>query len=173
MTSYIQHFAAGVVIAAVALKVAPDLERTHARPVLIVAGFALGGLFMIGVKRATLRIEESQRRAHGKPWGLTAAAAIDTAIDGAIIGAGFAFAEGSGAVLSVALGLELLFLTLSVGAAFRHEKGSRWTALAVTSGISLLLVVGAVAGMVLLRGASLDTLAAVLAFGGGGPPLSW
>ena len=165
VTSYIQHFAAGVVIAAVALKVAPDLERTHARPALVLGGFALGGLFMIGVKWATLRIEERQRRARGKPWGLTAAAAIDTGIDGAIIGAGFAFGEGSGAVLSVALGLELLFLTLSVGAAFRQERGSRWTALAVTSGISLLLLAGALGGMLLLRGESVDTLAAVLSFG--------
>jgi len=165
VTSYIQHFAAGVVIAAVALKVAPDLERTHARPALVLGGFALGGLFMIGVKWATLRIEERQRRTRGKPWGLTAAAAIDTAIDGAIIGAGFAFGEGSGAVLSVALGLELLFLTLSVGAAFRQEHGSRWTALAVTSGISLLLLAGALGGVLLLRGKSVDTLAAVLSFG--------
>ena len=32
VTSYIQHFAAGVVIAAVALKVAPDIEHTGAPP---------------------------------------------------------------------------------------------------------------------------------------------
>jgi len=165
VTSYIQHFAAGVVIAAVALKIAPDIEKTGARPVLVLGGFALGGLFMIGVKWATMRIEERQLRKRGKPWGLTAAAAIDTAIDGAIIGTGFAFGEGSGAVLSMALGLELLFLTLSVGASFRQEGGSRWTTLAVTSGISLLLLVGTLGGVVLLRGASIGTLAVVLSFG--------
>jgi ZIP family zinc transporter len=164
VTSYIQHFAAGVVIAAVALQVAPDLERTGARPALVLAGFALGGLFMIGVKWATLKFEES-RRLRGKPWGLTAAAAIDTAIDGAIIGTGFSLGEGSGVILSLALGLELLFLTLSVGASFRQEKGSRWMTVAATTGISLLLLGGALAGMLALRGASTDTLAAVLSFG--------
>jgi ZIP family zinc transporter len=164
VTSYIQHFAGGVVIAAVALKVAPDIEDTGARPVLVLGGFALGGLFMIGVKWATLRIEQRQRR-RGKPWGLTAAAAIDTAIDGVIIGTGFALGEGIGTVLSLALGLELFFLTLSVGSSFRQEHGSRWTTVGVTSGISLLLLAGALGGRALLEGASTTALAVMLSFG--------
>jgi len=165
VTSYIQHFAAGVVIAAVALKVAPDIERTGAPPLLVMGGFALGGVVMIGVKWLTMRIEARQQRTRGKPWGLTAAAAIDTAIDGVIIGAGFALGQGVGVILSLALGLELLFLTLSVGSSFRQEKGSRRTTVAVTSGISLLLVAGAAGGMALLRGASESTLAVMLSFG--------
>ncbi len=165
VTSYIQHFAAGVVIAAVALKVAPDSARAGAHPLLVLGGFTFGGMVMIGVKWVTLRIEEQQKKRKRAPWGLTAAAAIDTAIDGAIIGAGFTMGPGLGVVLSVALGLELLFLTLSVGASFRHEGGSRWVTFAVTSGISLLLLVGALTGMLLLRGASKSSLAACLSFG--------
>jgi ZIP family zinc transporter len=165
VTSYIQHFAAGVVIAAVALKVAPDMEHTGAPPLLVMGGFALGGVFMIGVKWVTLRVEERQRRTRGKPWGLTAAAAIDTAIDGVIVGTGFALREGVGVILSLALGLELLFLTLSVGSSFRQEKGSRLITVAVTSGISLLLLAGAAGGSALLRGASETTLAVMLSFG--------
>ena len=165
LTSNIQHFAAGLVIAAVALKVAPDAARAGAPPLLVLGGFAFGGLLMIGVKWATLRIEEQQQRRQRKPWGLTIAAGVDTLIDGAIIGAGFAMGKGLGVVLSLALGLELLFLTLSVGASFRENKGSRLTALAVTSGISLLLLVGALSGMVLLKGASTTVLAVVLSFG--------
>ena len=165
VTSYIQHFAAGVVIAAVALEVAPDIEHTGAPPLLVMGGFALGGLCMIGIKWVTLRIEEGRRRSRGKPWGLTAAAAVDTAIDGAIIGTGFALGEGTGVVLSLALGLELLFLTLSVGSSFRQQGSSRWMTVAATSAISLLLLVGAFGGEVLLRGASESTLAVMLSFG--------
>jgi ZIP family zinc transporter len=165
VTSYIQHFAAGVVIAAVALKVAPDSMRAGAPALLVLGAFTLGGLAMIGVKWMTLRIEEKQRHRKRKPWGLSAAAAVDTVIDGTIIGAGFTMGEGLGAVLSIALGLELLFLTLSVGASFREEGGSRLTTLAVTSGISLLLLIGALSGMLLLRGASSSVLAAILSFG--------
>jgi zinc transporter, ZIP family len=164
VTSYIQHFAAGVVIAAVALQLAPDIERSGARPLPVLGGFALGGIFMIGVKWATLGIEKRQR-VGGQRWGLMAAAAVDTAIDGTIIGTGFALGEGSGVVLSMALGLELLFLTLSVGSSFRQEGGSRWAAVAVTSGISLLLLAGALAGGWLLRGTPAGTLGVMLSFG--------
>jgi ZIP family zinc transporter len=165
LTSYIQHFAAGVVIAAVALKVAPDTVRMDAPTEWVLGGFAVGGLLMIGVKWLTLRIEQQQQRRKRKPWGLAVAAAIDTAIDGAIIGAGFARGEGLGAVLSLALGLELLFLTLSVGASFRGEGSARPLTFAVTLGISLLLPIGAFAGVRLLRGAKTATLACVLSFG--------
>src|SRR5688572_22451697 len=72
LTSYIQHFAAGVVIAAVALKVAPDTVRMGAPAEWVLGGFALGGLFMIGVKWLTLRIERQQERGGRKPWGLAA-----------------------------------------------------------------------------------------------------
>jgi ZIP family zinc transporter len=165
VTSYIQHFAAGVVIAAVALQVTPDIMRIGAAPRLVLGGFALGGLVMIGVKWVTMRIEERQHRKRGKPWGLTMAAAVDTSIDGAIIGAGFAIRQGIGIVLTMALGLELLFLTLSVGASFRQEKGSRWTTIAVTAGISLLLLAGALGGWLILRHASQSVLAVILSFG--------
>lgn len=165
VTSYIQHFAGGVVIAAVALKVVPDIVRSGAPPLLLLGGFALGGLIMIGVKWLTLRIEERQQQKEARPWGLTAAAAIDTAVDGVIIGAGFAMREALGIVLSLALGLELLFLTLSVGSSFRHEGGSRWTTIAVACGVSLLLLVGALGGVWLLRGASTHVLVVILSFG--------
>ena len=165
ITSYIQHFAAGVVIAAVALQVAPEIQRTGAAPAAVLGGFASGGVCMVGVKWLALRIKERERRRRGMPWGLTAAAAIDTAIDGTIIGMGFALGPGVGAILALALGLELFFLTLSVGSSFRQDGASRATAIAATSGISLLLVVGAVAGTLLLRDAPKSALAATLSFG--------
>jgi ZIP family zinc transporter len=164
-TSYIQHFAAGVVIAAVALQVAPEVQQVGAPPVALLGGFALGGLFMIGVKWMTLRLEEREREKHGRPWGLALAAAVDTALDGAIIGAGFAMAEGVGIILSIALALELFSLTLSVASSFRHRGGLRWTSIGVTSAVSLLLIAGGLAGSLGLRDASDTVLAALLAFG--------
>ena len=148
-----------------ALEVAPDILAAGAVPLMVLGGFALGGAFMVGVKWVTLRLEEGGQRTRGKPWGLTLAAAVDTAIDGAIIGAGFALREGIGVVLTMALGLELLFLTLSVGASLRQEKGSRKITIAVTTGISLLLLAGALGGWLVLRDTSPNVLAVVLSFG--------
>ena len=144
---------------------APEIQRAGAAPAAVLGGFASGGMCMVGVKWLALRIEERERRRRGMPWGLTAAAAIDTAIDGTIIGMGFALGPRVGAILALALGLELFFLTLSVGSSFRQDGASRGTAIAATLGISLLLVVGAVAGTLVLRDAPKSVLAALLSFG--------
>ena len=166
VTSYIQHFAAGVVIAAVALEVTPEIERLGASPWLVLGGFAFGGLAMVGLKWFTLHMEGRQEHPErSTPWGLTTAAAVDTAIDGLIIGAGFALREGVGVILTLALGLELLFLTMSVGASFRHQRKQRWLTVVVTSAISLLLLAGAVVGVHVLGAASKSTMAAALSFG--------
>jgi zinc transporter, ZIP family len=157
--SAIQHFAAGVVLAAVASDLIPEVERIGF-PIGILSGFAAGGLVMIGLKWLILRFE--RRRL---PVGLAAAAAVDTLIDGAIISAGFSTGQRLGRLLAIALAVELLFLTLSVGSEFHKEKAKRWRGLAVTTSISLLLLVGAVGASFLLKGVSEGTLAIFLSFG--------
>lgn len=162
--SGIQHFAAGVVIAAVASELIPDVEKTGT-PLGILGGFGVGGLAMIGLKWLVLKFERHEKARHQLPIGLAAAAAVDTLIDGAIISAGFLSAQRLGALLAVALAIELFFLTLSVGAEFHKTPSRRWQALAVTTGIALLLVIGAAGAFLALRGASEATVAVVLAFG--------
>ena len=162
--SAIQHFAAGVVIAAVASGLIPDVEKAGT-PLGILAGFGAGGLAMIGLKWLVLRFERREKARHKLPVGLAAAAAVDTLIDGAIISAGFLAGEQLGALLAVALAVELFFLTLSVGAEFGKTRSKRWQGLAVTAGIALLLPVGAGVAFFGLRRASETTVAVVLAFG--------
>lgn len=99
------------------------------------------------------------------PVGLAVAAAVDTLLDGVIISAGFFTGQELGTLLVIALGLELFFLTLSVGSEFRKGKFKRWQGVAVTSGIAGLLVLGMVGASFFLRDASEATIAVVLAFG--------
>ena len=94
-----------------------------------------------------------------------AAAAVDTLIDGAIISAGFSSGQQLGGLLTIALALELFFLTLSVGTEFHKGKTKRLIGIAATTGIALLLVIGALIAFFLLRGAAQTTVAIVLAFG--------
>jgi ZIP family zinc transporter len=162
--SAIQHFAAGAVLAAVAANVVPEVERMGTLPGII-AGFVAGGLVMIGLKWLVLRFERQGRQKKNVPAGLASAAAVDTLIDGALISAGFSANSQLGFLLAIALSLELLFLTLSVGVEFREGKFKWWQTLAVTGGIALLLLVGAFTAGFLLAEASEATLAVVLSFG--------
>ena len=52
--SLIQHFAAGVVLAALAVELLPEIEREHAPSLVLIACFALGSLFMYGIKLLSL-----------------------------------------------------------------------------------------------------------------------
>lgn len=162
--SAIQHFAAGVVIAAIASELIPEVEKTGT-PAGILCGFAAGGLTMILLKWLVLKFEKREKKRKNLPIGLTAAAAVDTLIDGAIISAGFSSGQELGGLLTVALSMELLFLSLSVGTEFHKEKSKRLRGIAATTGISLLLILGAVIAFFVLRGASQATVAIMLSFG--------
>lgn len=162
--SAIQHFAAGAVLAAVAANVIPEVEQIGTLPG-IVSGFVAGGFLMIVLKWLVLRFERQGKQKEKLPAGLAAAAAVDTIIDGALISAGFSANEQVGSVLAIALALELLFLTLSVGVEFRESNFLWWQSLAVTGGIAVLLLVGAFSAAFLLADAPEATLAIALSFG--------
>src|SRR5687767_3031280 len=162
--SAIQHFAAGAVIAAVASSVIPEVERIGT-VAGILGGFAAGGLMMIGLKWLVVKFERQEKRKNKLPVGLAAAAAVDTLIDGAIIGAGFTMGQGLGLLLTVALAIELFFLTLSVGGECRKARIGSILGLAVNSGIAVLLVVGALRAGFFLADVCEATVAVVLAFG--------
>ena len=160
--SAIQHFAAGAVLAAVAASVIPEVEQIGTLPG-VVGGFVAGGLLMIVLKWLVVRFEHQGKK--NLPVGLASAAAVDTLIDGTLISAGFSANDQLGALLAIALSLELLFLTLSVGVEFREGNFPWWQTLAVTGGIALLLLVGAFGAGFLLADVPETTLAIVLAFG--------
>ena len=163
--SALQHLTAGVVIAAVASDLIPEVERIGTAAGIL-GGFALGGVTMIVLKWFVVRFEQKEKSRHKLPVGLAAAAAVDTVIDGAIISAGFAMtAKSLGPLLAAALGTELFFLTLSVGSEFHKAKSKRWLGLLVTTSIAALLLVGAGISFFLLKDAAETTVAIFLAFG--------
>lgn len=162
--SAVQHFAAGAVLAAIASNVIPEVERmgTFAG---IIGGFIAGGLLMIALKWVVVRFEHGGKKGGSVPVGLAAAAAVDTVIDGVITSAGFSTNQEVGSLLAVALALELLFLTLSVGIEFRESNHEWWQTLAITAGIAALFFLGALAAAFFLADASEAVLAIVLSLG--------
>jgi len=161
--SLIQHFAAGVVLAALAVELLPEIEREHAPSLVLIACFALGSLFMYGIKLWTMRMEHHAALSGataGMGSGLLLATFIDVATDGFIIGAGFAAGGQTGTVLALGLSVELLFLGLAL--ASNATSGRRIIALSGALGGTVLLF--SVLGSALLTGASNTVIGGTLAF---------
>ncbi|MFZ2236095.1 MAG: transporter [Dokdonella sp.] len=135
--SAIQHFAAGVVFAAVASEILPELK--HGGSVVAVAiGATVGILVMLAIKQIG-------RRASG-PLAIAAVTGIDILIDGLVLGIGFTAGARQGLLLTIALTIEVLFLGLTLTGAFIEKIASRWQAASLTAAIGLALPLGAAAG---------------------------
>lgn len=161
--SLIQHFAAGVVLAALAVELLPEIGREHAPGLVLAGSFALGSLFMYGLKLWTLRLEhqtEQAGAATGLGVGLLLATFIDVAVDGFIIGAGFAAGGETGTILALGLSVELLFL----GLALASEATAGWRIIAISGALGGTVLGFALIGNVLLAGASHAVIGGALAF---------
>lgn len=162
--SIVQHFAAGVVFAAVAAELLPAMTRDQHLPPLIV-GFLCGVGVMLIVSWLVDRLESGPDRKGGRsPTGLLLGVAIDVFVDGLLLGASFAAGRETGVLITLALTLELVFLGLSTSAALgRAGKKARY-ALTILLTLALLLFGGTTVGGSLLAGLSGDPLVGVLAF---------
>lgn len=171
MTSGVQHLAAGVVFAAVATEVLPDL-REQGHIWAAVAGFATGVVVLLTLGAYSRRMESATKVAPatgGEPprWpvGLLIAVGIDLLLDGLLVGLGVTLGSNQGIILTIALTLEILFLGLAVSIELREMGFQRFKAAGVAATLGLATALGAIGGAAVLGGASHTTLAAVLAFG--------
>jgi zinc transporter, ZIP family len=156
LRSFVQHFAAGVVMAAAAGELLPNVVHEKS-PAAVIIGGGLGIMLMLVVKELGRKVEGN--------LSLIATVGVDVTIDGAIVGIGFAAGAKEGMLLTIALTIELLFLSLSVAATLSDAKESRLKVLIVTVAIALLLPIGATIGVVMLSGISGELLAGFFAFG--------
>jgi ZIP family zinc transporter len=163
--SALQHFAAGVVFAVVAVELMPDVIRQH-KPMAVIIGFTLGIGLMLGIRLLTRRAEEKAAPAQGSlPTAMLAAIGTDILIDGFLIGIGFAAGAKEGKLLTFALTAELLSLGLALAVSLR-ESGIRHAKVIVTTSLlAVLLVVGTVLGETILRGIPETWMEIVLSFG--------
>ena len=100
-----------------------------------------------------------------QPTSLLLTLGVDIALDGLLIGLGFAAGAKQGLLLTIALTLEVLFLGMSGAVARGGAGASRARIIATTSGFAGLLLAGVGAGAPLLTEASATVLDAVLSFG--------
>jgi ZIP family zinc transporter len=135
VVSAIQHFAAGVVFAAAAGEILPDVMHGQS-PTATIIGGAVGVAAMLLVKALETRFKG--------PAGLLTAVGVDVLIDGIVLGIGFAAGARVGVLLTIALTLEVLFLGLTVAQELSETTQSRIRVVGVTAALVLLLPIGAV-----------------------------
>lgn len=165
LVSAVQHFAAGVLFCALSTELLPDLMHRK-MPWVTLLGFTLGVIVMLIVKHFAEKFgQKGVIPSQQQPTSLIVILGFDIAIDGLLVGLGFAAGEKQGLLLTIALTLEVLFLGLSGSAALKSSGASLSRILLITVGFALMLIAGAWAGQALLAGASDLLLDAVLAFG--------
>jgi ZIP family zinc transporter len=132
LVSAIQHFAAGVVFAAAAGEILPDLKHAGAVwPVMIGGG---AGIMVM------LLVQSLEARVSG-PVGLLATIGVDIFIDGLVLGLSFLAGQTQGLLLTIALTIEILFLGLTIAVGLK--TGSWVRSVTMTALIALLLPLGA------------------------------
>jgi ZIP family zinc transporter len=164
--SGVQHLAAGVLFAALATELLPDV--IHRRmPWVTLVGFSLGVIAMLAVKAATGKLERraGSESAAGSaiPMSLLLVSGVDITLDGLLIGISFAASSRQGLLVTFALTLEVLFLGVAAAAAI-SGPGSRRKVIATTCAFASLLVLGAALGAYFLTGVSGLILDAVMSF---------
>jgi ZIP family zinc transporter len=159
----VQHLAGGVVFAAVALEITPDLMKRHS-PVPTAGGFVLAVLALLLLAKG----ERSGSTKPGKsklPRVYLYAIAIDLLLDGFVIGIGFSGGARQGRLLTFALTLELVALGLALVGELRDRGNSAPKAYGITVAISTTLILGTVVGVELLRVVPPWAVTAALGFG--------
>jgi ZIP family zinc transporter len=160
--SAIQHIAAGLVFAAAGVEVLPDVMH-RGLPLAAALGFALGVALMLVIRT----VAQQFGGRGGVNWTFIGVVVVDICIDGVLIGVSAVTGRGQGQqalLVTVALGVELLSLGLSMAATLGRSGVSLKRIILTTSLVALSPLVGAVAGSFLGRALSGGWIEGVLAF---------
>ena len=138
VVSAFQHLAAGVVFAAAASEILPELKHSGAALPVVIGG-GLGVVVMLGIKQLEERVKG--------PVGLASTIAIDLLVDGVALGLSFAAGARAGILLTVALTLEVLFLGVTVTSELAETITRKTTVVLLTAGLVLMMPVGVAAAI--------------------------
>ncbi len=131
MRSAVQHFAAGVVFAAAAGEILPDVKNSGAVVPLVIGG-AIGIVLVLSIRKAEASVSGVA--------GFLAVITLDLLIDGLVLGLAFHAGQKAGILLAVALTIEVLFLGVTL--ADRLAEGGRGRSVLLTALVILALPAG-------------------------------
>lgn len=137
-TSTMQHLAAGLIFAATAIEILPQV--THlADPAATLYGGALGVSCMLALKSIEARF--------AGPVILLTTVAIDILLDGLVLGLAFITGTKAGILLSIALTLEVLFIGITVTTKLDTSTTRKLRTVTLVGALALLLPLGTLAAI--------------------------
>jgi ZIP family zinc transporter len=165
MRSALMHFAAGVVFAVLAVEFLPDLVHEHSALATGI-GFALGAAAMLAIRAWGAKRSENETDGNQAVSGsLIAATAVDIAVDGIMLGIGFAAGAKQGVLLTIALAFELISLGLAVALELQQGRMPRNRIVQSILSLSALFVFAVLLGTLALSFIGGILLVGVIAFG--------
>ncbi|MCF6766550.1 hypothetical protein L3V82_12300 [Thiotrichales bacterium 19S3-7] len=164
LTSAIQHFAAGIVFAAVAVELIPIL-LSHMVRLDIAIGFILGIIIMLIIDHFNHKLEKVNAKEKQLPLGLILAVAIDLFIDGMLVGVSYLANQRSGIIIALALSLETLFLGVTVIIDMQKQYISPVKSVSIIFAMAILIMIGAVLGYGIVSQLSSYWQMGIIAFG--------
>lgn len=161
LSSITQHFAAGVVFAAVAKELVVKLGAQHNLYSLII-GFITGISTILLAKFISEKLEQ---KGNQFALGFIVSIFIDVFIDGLLIGIAFLAGEKGGVLITIALSIELTFLGLVTSATLNNKTISKWVQLCLIVFLAFTVPLAAFLGLTLFRHISPLFMNGVVAFG--------
>lgn len=162
ITVMTQHFAAGVVFAAVAKELVVKLGGAHQSQLSLIFGFTLGVVCMLMAKFISNKLEESNNKL---PIGFVVSVFIDIFIDGLLIGIAFLTGEKGGVLITIALSIEIIFLGIATSSTLKDKNLNQLLKVVIILVLSLTIPIAAGLGLVLFKNISPNLMGGVLAFG--------
>lgn len=183
----VQHFAAGIVIAAVSLELLPPTISAGSGTVLDYVSISLGFGIAVGVllllekytsteaedkedvespeERSPLSVQVQEDRRI--PWGVVLAMAVDASVDGLLIGISIVAGSAAGIVMATAVSIEMCFLGLSFAGSMQVRGVARSKAIALCIVLPIFIPTFALVGASILSRLSGAAYLGVLSFGAG------
>lgn len=162
----IQHCAAGVVFAAVAIELLPRVMNAM-EPMSMIIGFVAGLVLMFGVKQLAeyLQRNAQSETEYGLPKTLLSSVSLDLFIDGLLISIAFLAGARGGILIALAIAAEELFYGMAISKNLEDKRVIYPNRILYNIVMSLLILLGAIAGFYGMQLLPESSTTFVLSFG--------
>lgn len=163
--SIILHFSAGVVFSVISVELLPHIIKIHDAG-RIISGFTGGFIFLMGFIYLInkLKQKEKEKNVKGLSLGLILGSGIDIALDGFLLGIGFSAGKQEGVLLSCAMAVENLTLSIATATTLKTANISFKKSAGIVTGLGAVFFITGLTGEYLFEKVSNNTMEIIMSF---------